>query len=102
MSRIEEVQKLAALARIEVAESELAGLAGEFDAILAYVGQLTELALPEGSVAVLPLKNVFREDEAPHASGTYTECLAAQFPAREGDALVVKQVITHDAAQTIS
>ncbi len=37
-----------------------------------------------------------REDSEPYAPGTYTEKLTAQFPAREGGALVVKQIIAHD------
>ena len=96
MATAEEVKKLAALARIRVEESELEKFTREFDAILAYVGQLEKLKLQRGSHAEKPpLRNVMREDGEPHAGGAFTEALAAQFPAREGDALVVKQVITH-------
>ena len=96
MATAEEVRKLAALARIEVAEAELERFVEEFDAILAYVGQLEQLDLPVGQEEVPVLRNVMREDGEPHASGMFTEQLAAQFPAREGDALLVKQVITHE------
>ena len=97
MATTDEVKKLAALARITLADAELAKFTTEFDAILAYVSQLETLELPKGLVGeVPPLHNVMRDDGEPYAAGTYTEKIVAQFPAREGDALVVKQIITHE------
>ena len=97
MATIEEVKKLAGLARIRVEDSELEKFTSEFDAILAYIGQLERLDLPPASSLQPPeLRNVLREDGEPHAAGAYTEKLAEQFPAREGNALSVKQIITHD------
>ena len=97
MATTEDVKKLAALARISLPEGELAQFASEFDAILAYVGQLEALDIKQGSAQEKPpLRNVMRADGTPHEGGAYTEKLAAQFPAREGDALSVKQVIRHD------
>lgn len=100
MATAEEVQKLAALARIRVPEADIERFTKEFDAILAYVGQLEKLDVGEAGREVPALRNVMREDAppagGPHVSGAFTEALAAQFPAREGNALVVKQVITHD------
>lgn len=95
MATAEEVKKLAALARMEVGEGELARFTEEFDAILAYVGQLERLDLAAVEETT-PLRNVMREDGEPHEAGLYTEKLAAQFPNREGDALAVKQVISHE------
>jgi aspartyl/glutamyl-tRNA(Asn/Gln) amidotransferase C subunit len=106
MATAEEVKKLAALARIRVGDAELEKFTSEFDAILAYIGQLEKLELPKGAVAKPPLHNVMREDGEPHAAGAYTEKLAGQFPARssfaeatedkEGVYLEVKQIITHE------
>lgn len=97
MATTEEVKKLASLARITIADEELAKFTSEFDAILAYVGQLESLDLPADLAAeVPPLRNVMRADGTPHAPGAHTERLAAQFSAREGDYLAVKQIITHD------
>ncbi len=97
MATTEDVKKLAALARISLPEGELAQFASEFDAILAYVGQLEALDIKQGSAQEKPpLRNVMRADGTPHEGGAYTEKLAAQFPAREGNALSVKQVIRHD------
>jgi aspartyl-tRNA(Asn)/glutamyl-tRNA(Gln) amidotransferase subunit C len=97
MATTEEVKKLAALARVQVEDSELEKFTEEFDAILAYVGQLEKLDLPKGKGRMKPpLYNVMREDGEPHAPGAYTDKLTEQFPAREGNALSVKQIISHD------
>ena len=107
MKTVEEVKKLAALSRIQIDGAELEKFAGEFDAILAYVGQLEKLDIPQGQqgdtfqkgVTLLgkpALRNVMRTDGDPHTTGEFTEKLVEQFPAREGNALMVKQIITHD------
>ena len=97
MATTDDVRRLAALARIQVDEAELPKFTKEFDAILSYVSQLEKLDLGTGTEPeVPPLHNVMREDGEPRESGTYTEKLAEQFPAREQDALVVKQVISYE------
>lgn len=97
MATREDVQKLAALARISITDSELGAFTKEFDAILAYVGQLEKLDIrTERGVERSALRNVMREDGEPHAPGVYTEKLAEQFSEREGNALSVKQIISHD------
>ena len=60
-----EVARLAALARIDLSQDELAKLAPQLDVILDAVAQVTEVAgddVPPMSHA-LPLTNVFRADE---------------------------------------
>ncbi len=106
MATVEEVKKLAALARISVPEAELAEFTKEFDAILAYVGQLEKLELPKDLKEDKPaLRNVFRADESPIPAGEWTEKLASAFPFSakatkgkpdEGVYLEVKQIITHE------
>lgn len=97
MTTSEEVRKLASLARITVSDAELQKFVEEFDSILKYVSQLDELQLPTDTEWELPpLRNVMRKDGEPHEAGLYSEKLAEQFPAREGDALAVKQIITHE------
>ena len=97
MATTEDVKKLAALARISIDEKELEKFTNEFDGILAYVGQLETLDLPKDVAGEKPsLRNVTRSDSDPYEASSHTEKIAAQFPAREGDALVVKQIITHD------
>ena len=100
MATTEEVNNLAALARIHIEEEQLEKFTKEFDAILAYIGQLETLDLPQvpqgDALRSTALRNVMRADGIPHAPGAYTEKLTGQFPAREGDALVVKQIISHE------
>ena len=97
MALAEDVKKLAGLARIAVSDEELPKFTKEFEAILAYVGQLEKLDVPKDlKDRTPPLRNVFREDGTPHEPKLWTEKLAAQFPEREGDTLAVKQIITHE------
>lgn len=96
MATTEEVQKLAALARIRIPDEDIAKFTKEFDAILAYVGQLETLGVSRDVAEEKPpLRNVMRADGEPHEPGKYSEKLAEQFSAREGDALSVKQIIQH-------
>jgi aspartyl-tRNA(Asn)/glutamyl-tRNA(Gln) amidotransferase subunit C len=97
MASAEEVKKLAALARVKVADEDLPRFVKEFEAILAYVGQLEQLSIDvKGKKAPPALRNVMREDGEPHEKGIYTEALTTQFPEREGDYLKVKQIISYD------
>ena len=80
--------------RLETAEAEK--LAGEFEAILTYVGEVKKIA-PGADAgqkpAELALKNVLREDANPHESGIYTEAVLANAPAREGEYVKVKKIL---------
>lgn len=99
MATTEEVKKLAALARIKVEDAELEKFTREFDEILAYIGQLEKLELPSLEDEKKLLRNVMRDDGGPHQAGTHTEKLVAQFPTQEGNALLVKQIISHEEVE---
>ena len=92
----EDVTRLATLARLDVAESDLTRFASEFDSILAYVGKLDELTLPESERNLSTIRNVLRTDEAPYESGTWTKRIVEQFPVKEGNSLSVKKISNHD------
>lgn len=97
MATTEEVKKLAALARISVADDELEAFTREFDSILAYVGQLEQFDFSPSMIGgKSALHTVMREDGTPHPAEIYTEKIVAQFPAREGNSLSVKQIISHE------
>ncbi len=96
MATKEDVRKLAALARISIADAELEAFTSDFDSILSYVSQLDALELPKTGAVKPPVRNVMREDGEPHAPGKFTGKLVAQFPQRDGDYLEVKQIISHD------
>ena len=87
-----DIGALAKLARLEVSDAELAKLEKEIPDILAFVATIQKAAA-EAPKEQSALRNVMRADENPHESGIYTEKLLSAAPAREGDRIVVKQVI---------
>ena len=88
-----DVVALAKLARLEVSEAELKKLEKEIPAILEFVDTIQKAKV--GKEAKSPaLRNVMRADEDPIESGTYTEKILAAAPARDGDRVAVKQVIS--------
>ncbi len=92
----DDVRRLAALARVDVPEKDLARFASEFDSVLAYVGKLDELTLPESGRTPSAVRNILREDEGAYTPGTWTKVLVDQFPSKEGNSLSVKKIISHD------
>ena len=94
---VEDVRRLAALARIDIPEEKLPAFAAGFEAMLAYVGKLSELELPDGPEHSVPaVRNVLREDTHPTVPGIYTERIVSQFPERNGNSLSVKQILNND------
>ncbi len=93
----EDVARLAALSRIEVPAAELEVFAKDFDSIVAYIEQLNGLELDPKLTPILPkLHNVFRKDENSNEGGEWTTAIVGQFPARDGNSLSVKKIITHE------
>lgn len=67
-----EVEHVARLARLALADEELDALTGQMDAILGYVEQLNELDT-EGIIPTahaVPVENAFRPDETRPSLGT--------------------------------
>jgi aspartyl/glutamyl-tRNA(Asn/Gln) amidotransferase C subunit len=92
----EEIDNLAALARLELPEKEKEVIGRDLDSVLAYVSELQsaphlEASLPSGQSA----SNVMREDEEPHMAGQYTDQILAQAPRKdEGSGfLKVKKIL---------
>lgn len=88
-----DIKALAQLARLEVSDAELAKLEKEIPGILAFVETIQKVAgyVPQAEPS---LKNVMRADANPHESGLHTETLLSAAPAREGNRVAVKQVIS--------
>ena len=92
-----DVQRLADLAHLAVAPDELETVAGEMDAILGYVSEVTKLSNERVKTGEKPLlRNIMRADVVTNTPGQYTEKIAEQFPDREGDALKVKKILAND------
>ncbi len=62
---MQEVEHVARLARLELSEAEKQRMRAQLDSILSYIDKLNELdtSAVEPTSHVLPLTNVFREDE---------------------------------------
>lgn len=87
-----DVKALAALARVDVSDAELKKLEKVIPEILAFVDVVQKAAGSAPSTRPL-IRNVMREDGAPHEKGKYTELLLAQAHTRKDDYFVVKQII---------
>ncbi len=88
-----DVRALAALARLEVSDEELAKLEKEIPAILAFVETIKKAGAgleEKGS----GLHNVMRDDTDPHESGIYTKDLLDAAPAQKDNQVVVKHAIS--------
>ncbi len=88
-----EVEHVARLARLALADRELDALTGQMDAILGYVDKLNELST-DGIVPTahaVPMENAFREDEVRPSIGTEKALMNA--PAKVDTAFRVPKVI---------
>ena len=92
----EEVTALAALARLELADSEVDKLRQDLEAILGYVAGLkVELgAISAGLRARMLSDNMLRADGLSHSAGAFTECLLAMSPEHRDGYLVVKPIFS--------
>jgi aspartyl-tRNA(Asn)/glutamyl-tRNA(Gln) amidotransferase subunit C len=99
--QLEDIKKLAIMARIDMDDTELAEMAKDFDSILAYVDQIKEFSdstdsSPKqglGETGMPVLFNVMREDTVTNESGVYTEKILAEMPAIQDGYLKVKQIL---------
>lgn len=93
---IEEIEKLATLARLKLTANEIERLLRECEAILDYVKAIQEVKLGEGELdtsASPRLKNVMRADGAPHERGAFTDESLRQAPNRHGNYIKVKKIL---------
>jgi len=94
-----DIRALAKLARLEVSDAELTKLEKEIPDILHFVETIQAAAAKDSGEPQAALRNVMRADEHPHESGKYTEALLNAAPARAGNRIAVKQVISRKSAQ---
>ena len=90
---IVDIRALAALSRIELSEVEIIKLEQELPSILTFVETIQNADVSSVSHDT-SLRNVMRADENPHEGGIYTEALLSAAPARQGDRIAVKQVVS--------
>ncbi|MDR3421410.1 MAG: Asp-tRNA(Asn)/Glu-tRNA(Gln) amidotransferase subunit GatC [Xanthobacteraceae bacterium] len=89
----ETVRRVAHLARVAVAESEVEHLRGELNAMLAFVEQLAEVDVTgvEPMTSVTPMAMKMRNDEV--TDGNIADDILANAPAREDHFFVVPKVV---------
>ena len=90
---VDTVRRIAALARLEVPEDQLEGLAGELNNILGWVEQLSEVDT-EGvapMAAVTPMSLRLRDDEV--SDGGMADDVLANAPDRAADFFAVPKVV---------
>jgi len=97
--QLEDVKKLASLARIDMNEEEMQEVAKDFDAILAYVGQVKEVSSKQETFDDNQkpedyfLYNIVREDIATNKTGEHTEKILDNSPDTESGFIKVKQIM---------
>ncbi|MBX6328122.1 MAG: Asp-tRNA(Asn)/Glu-tRNA(Gln) amidotransferase subunit GatC [Pseudolabrys sp.] len=87
------VRRIAHLARIAVAEDEVAHLQGELNAILAFVEQLSEVDVQgvEPMTSVMPMKMKMRPDVV--TEGDMADRILSNAPASDGGFFLVPKVV---------
>ena len=87
------IDKIALLARLNLSGEEKSVLARDIEKILGYVGELSKLDTKniEPTSHVLPMENVFREDE--RKASRVRDDVLAHAPEREGHFFKVPKVI---------
>lgn len=94
MLSIEELRKLASLARIGVQDQELENLRGQLQRILEFVGEVQKADLSGAGEASVPAHhNVFREDGRPHEPGQFTDDIMRNVPGKERGYVRVKKIL---------
>ena len=90
---IETVRRVAHLARIAIADSELENLRGELNTILAFVEQLAEVDIEGASpmTSVMPMTLKKRDDEV--TDGGIPDAIIANAPAHEHHFFLVPKVV---------
>jgi len=87
------VRRIAHLARIAVADEEVAPLQGELNAILAFVEQLSEVKVDgvEPMTSVTPMKMKMRDDTV--TDGNIADDIVRNAPATEDNFFLVPKVV---------
>lgn len=91
-----DIAALAKLARLEIPEDEMVRLEKEIPAILHFVETIQSADAPKEEKSP-DHRNIMRADENPIESGKHTKTLLDAAPARVGDRVAVKQVISRKA-----
>jgi aspartyl-tRNA(Asn)/glutamyl-tRNA(Gln) amidotransferase subunit C len=90
--QLQDMKKLALLARIDIPDEELIEIGNSFEGILAYVGQVQEVSEGSDVEPIYLIYNVMRDDVVTNTS-QYRASILAQMPHTENGYLKVKQIL---------
>lgn len=93
MLKPEDIDHLATLARIMLSDKEKAEFPKQLEAILAYVGEISEVVTEDRPVTPGLVKNVMRQDGDASVPGAYSEAILKNAPDTEDGYIKVKQII---------
>ena len=92
--KLDDIKKLAEMARLDMSEQEMSEMAHDFDGILEYVGHVQEaVKMSKVDDVKFSFTNIMREDVVTNDSGFYTDKIIAQFPDEDNGYLKVKQIL---------
>lgn len=89
--QIEDIEKLAELAKIELTDTEKSSLLKDLDGILGYVKQIESVEVEDIEVQY-PNRNIWREDEV-KGSVFSRDLIIGQFPDSQDDFVKVKKIM---------
>ncbi|MBI2474618.1 MAG: Asp-tRNA(Asn)/Glu-tRNA(Gln) amidotransferase subunit GatC [Candidatus Taylorbacteria bacterium] len=92
MITLDEIQKLADLARLSVTEDEKNDLHKDIEGILGYVGAIKNVKV-ETTESDAALSNVFRSDVVDNKPGEYTDRLIKAAPQNQNGYVKVKKIL---------
>ncbi len=95
----EDIEGLAALARLQLSDQEVESLQTDVSSILEYVGQVSSLEV-SASGPIAPAHHNIMRDDTPRAAEDQLagkeEAIRAAFPKREGDYNAVRKILQKD------
>lgn len=89
---IKDIENLAELAKIELTDTEKAGLLKDLDSILAYVKQITEVDVPDTNPEYKN-RNVWRDDKVEPCLNFSKDLIKEQFPDSQDGFVKVKKIM---------
>ena len=90
---IDDVNKLASLARIDMSQSEKEEFLGNMESILGYIDIIKKADVSGIELAKSEVRNVMREDANPNETGFFTDRIIKEMPDSEAGYLKVKQIL---------
>ena len=90
---IKDIENLANLCRIELAENEKQELLNEMSSILDFIEQIQKVKTDDLKPEVGSLRNVMREDQSQGEGGLFTEKILAEAPSVQDGYIKVKKIL---------